>query len=130
MEFPRPSTFRWVFLVADVKQPILGVDFLRHFGLLVDVCRTTQLTVQGITTSNTSQQSSLPPTTPPNEFLDLLSRFPTVTQPSFSDGSVKHEVQHYIQTTDLPVAARMCRLAPERLKIARQEFEHTYLIQI
>ena len=30
-------TFRWVFIIADVKQPILGVDFLRHFGLLVDV---------------------------------------------------------------------------------------------
>ena len=44
-------TFRWAFVIADVKQPILGVDFLRHFGLLVDVRRnllydfTTQLTV-------------------------------------------------------------------------------------
>ena len=30
-------TFRWVFIIADVKKPILGADFLRNFGLLVDV---------------------------------------------------------------------------------------------
>ena len=32
-------TFRWVFVIADVKNPILGADFLRHFSLLVDVGR-------------------------------------------------------------------------------------------
>ena len=30
-------TFRWVFLIADVKHPILGADFLHHFNLLVDM---------------------------------------------------------------------------------------------
>ena len=30
-------TFRWVFVVANVKHPILGADFLCHFGLLVDM---------------------------------------------------------------------------------------------
>lgn len=29
----------WVFLVVDVAQPIIGVDFLKHFGLLVDLKR-------------------------------------------------------------------------------------------
>jgi hypothetical protein len=28
--------FRWTFLLAAVQFPILGVDFLRHFKLLVD----------------------------------------------------------------------------------------------
>jgi hypothetical protein len=28
--------FRWTFLLADVKFPIIGVDFLRHFHLMVD----------------------------------------------------------------------------------------------
>lgn len=46
-------TFRWTFIVADVKKPILGADFLSKFSLLVDVrhCRlsdtTTHLKVQG-----------------------------------------------------------------------------------
>ena len=29
--------FRWIFIIADVKQPIIGTDFLRHVGLVVDV---------------------------------------------------------------------------------------------
>ncbi|CAI2738057.1 unnamed protein product, partial [Dicrocoelium dendriticum] len=31
--------FKWIFLVADVQTPILGLDFLRHYDLLVDVKR-------------------------------------------------------------------------------------------
>lgn len=31
--------FQWKFIVADVKFPILGTDFLRHYGLLVDVSK-------------------------------------------------------------------------------------------
>ena len=48
-------TFQWIFIVSDVKQPILGAGFLRHCNLLVDIvhnCVTdalTQLQVQGIT---------------------------------------------------------------------------------
>ena len=29
--------FRWVFIIANVKQAILGVDFLHYFGLVVDI---------------------------------------------------------------------------------------------
>ncbi|XP_064471547.1 uncharacterized protein LOC135385882 [Ornithodoros turicata] len=30
-------TFRWIFVVADIAYAIIGVDFLRYFGLLVDI---------------------------------------------------------------------------------------------
>ena len=30
-------TFKWVFVIADVQQPILGADFLQHFELLVNM---------------------------------------------------------------------------------------------
>jgi len=29
--------FEWTFIIADVQQPILGADFLKHFGLFVDI---------------------------------------------------------------------------------------------
>ena len=29
--------YSWTFIVADVKQPILGADFLIHYNLLVDL---------------------------------------------------------------------------------------------
>ena len=33
-------TFRWIFVIADVQNPILGADFLRNFGLLMDMKHT------------------------------------------------------------------------------------------
>ena len=53
-------TFRWVFVVAETTTPILGADFLRHFGLLVDLKHnrladtTTNLVVQGIVSQGIS----------------------------------------------------------------------------
>ena len=49
--------------------------------------------------------------------------FPTVTQTSLTDRPVQHNVSHHITTTGQPVSARTRRPAPERLHIARQEFE-------
>ena len=33
-------SFRWMFVIADVKHAILGADVLRHYNLLVDVKHT------------------------------------------------------------------------------------------
>ena len=32
-------TCRWVFMVANVHNPILGADFLKYYGLVVDMRR-------------------------------------------------------------------------------------------
>ena len=76
--------------------------------------------------------ASCPPTPPlvtrplPNDITygRILADFPSVTQVSFSDRPIKHKVTHHITTTGPPVCARTRRLAPERLQIARQEFDH------
>ena len=126
-------TFRWVFVVADVANPILGADFLQHFSLVVDlrhrglIDAITTLTVQGLLSSQTSPS---PPRTPSTLFELLLSEFPTVTQPCAATGPVKHSVTHHITTTGPPVAARTCRLSPERLQVARQEFDHMLELRI
>ena len=124
-------TFRWVFTVADVSQPVLGADFLYHFGLHVDLRHstlsdsTTNLRIQGVMC-----QSHVPtgltrcPADGSNRYSQLLAEFPSVTQASFSDRPVKHSVTHHIQTTGPAVRGRTRRLAPERLKIAKHEFDH------
>ena len=123
-------TFRWVFIVADVEQPILGADFLSHFNLLVDMAHChlvdalTQLTIQGISSTASTPSPSLLPRPPQNEFAALLSDFPTLTQLQPTTDPPKHNTTHHIKTTGPPVSARARRLAPERLTIARQEFEH------
>ncbi|XP_064470176.1 uncharacterized protein LOC135384925 [Ornithodoros turicata] len=48
----------------------------------------------------------------------------TGAEPPDWSQSVAHDVVHYINTTGAPVFARPRRLAPEKLKIARSEFDH------
>ena len=124
-------TFRWVFIIADISKPILGADFLKHYGLLVDMRSQrltdslTQLKVQGMTSSVTSSLVlSVLPKQPVSEYEKILSEYPSLTRPYNNDVEVKHDVTHHIETKGPPVCARPRRLPPERLKIARQEFEH------
>ena len=125
-------TFRWVFVVADIPHANLGADFLYHFGLLVSLCNhalcdsTTHFSVQGVVCTNTSSSGlARHQVNPSDPYSQLLSKFPSdVTQASFSDLPVKHTVTHHIQTTGPAVAARTRRLAPESLRIAKQEFDH------
>ena len=55
------------------------------------------------------------------------SSFPDVTQPHHRNNPIKHDITHHITTTGPPVRAHPRgprRLSPEKLKIARLEFEH------
>ena len=124
-------TFRWVFTIADTNAPILGTDFLRYFSLLVDMRQhrlsdaLMQLKIQGIATHIASPSPTFLPARPQNEYEAILTEFPAVTHhPCSSEQPVKHNVTHHITTTGPPVTSRTQRLPPERLAIARQEFDH------
>ena len=54
----------------------------------------------------------------------IMSKFPTVTQPCYTDRPVKHDVTHHITITGPQVTAQTRRLAPEHLHTAHQEFDH------
>ena len=127
--FHRP--FHWVFVIAKVHTPILGADFLRHYGLLVDmrghrlVDSLTNLRVQGVLSNESSLSPSLLPRKTASRFDSILRDFPTIVQPfAPCQQPVRHDVTHHIMTTGPPVHARTRRLSPERLKIAKSEFEH------
>ena len=120
----------WIFVIADVQKPILGADFLRHYGLMVDMHKqklidtNTHLQVQGICSLSTSPRASLCPKDSSSPYLTLLSEFPTLTQVTTPNTPVRHDVTHHIETTGPPVSARPRRLAHNRLKAAKKEFEH------
>ena len=104
--------------------PIFGAEFLHHFGLLVNVKRgrlvdnTTGLTVRGIATRSQLICSVVfQPTT--NRYADILKQYSDITRPVFRDNHINH-----IQTQGLPVTVRPRRLRPDRLKVAKQEFQH------
>ena len=120
-------SFQWVFVVAKVKHPILGADFLRHFNLLVDVGHkrlvdaVTNLQVNGVATCESTTNL---PQKPTNAFEAIVRQFPLVIQPYNPQQPIKHQVTHHITTTGPPVHSHTRRLSPERLSVARKEFEH------
>ena len=122
--------FRWIFVIADIQTPIIGADFLRQYGLLVNmkhgqlVDMTTNLQSQGTIYHVESLRPSFHLQTDSTEYDALMAEFPSVTRPCLPPQPVKHSVTHHINTTGPPVHASARRLPPDRLRITRQEFEH------
>ena len=123
-------TFRWIFVVADIANAIIGADFLQHFSLMVDMSKrrlvdcVTNLMVQGIQATSNSPSPSPLPKAPSTPFDAVLLEFPAVSLPPAGTLPIKHRVTHHIPTNGPPASAKPRRLSPERLKIARQEFDH------
>lgn len=119
--------YAWNFLVADVTTAIIGADFLSYFGLMVDlkhrriVDGTTNLKAAGgvvhsplhdVTTINYD-----------HPFRQLLAEFQVITRPSTLRAEVRHDVTHHIVTKGPPVACKARRMSPDKLSIAKQEFQ-------
>ena len=123
-------TFRWIFVIADVRHAILGADFLHHFGLSVDVRQSrltdnlTHLQVLGISTRTVSDGPTLPCLDSQDPYAAVLAEFPELLRPRATDQPTQHAVTHHIRTTGPPVSARPRRLHSDRLRVAKQEFDH------
>lgn len=123
--------FNWRFIIADVDSAIIGSDFLAHYHLLPD-CRNKRL-LDGKTglsapaTIASIQQTSVKAVGFKNnsQFDDILKDFPNITRPPGLPRIVKHCTVHHIKTSDgQPVSCRPRRLGPEKLTIAKKEFEN------
>ena len=118
----------WRFVIADVQQPLLGADFLMEHGLLVDVKGHRIIngrTFQTISASPAKGVSfSIGAISSNNEFAQLLDGFPELVTPTFSHVTSKHGVEHVIPTTGPFIHSRARRLSPEKLAIAKAEFEN------
>ena len=105
-------TFRWVFMIANGRNPILGADFLNHYGLVVDMCRgrlldtRSRLSVQSVISSSPSPSPTLLPKKLSNDFTAIMAKFPPITQPCSKDRPIKHDITHHIDTTGPPVSVR------------------------
>ena len=117
-------------MVANVHNLILGPDFLRHYSLVVDlghkqrVDTWANLSVQGIISLSLSPSPSLLPQQLNNDVTAIFLKFPTITQLCGKNCPMKLDITHDIEMTGAPVSTHPRRLAPERLKSTRQEFEH------
>ena len=121
--------YRWTFIIANVSRPLLGADFLRSNSLLVDLKRKRVIDAEtyhsvslGTVRTAVPQFSAI--STSSNQFETLLTEFPHITTPVFTASSIKHKVEHFIQTTGPPVHARARRLPSDKLAVAKQEFDN------
>lgn len=121
--------YQWRFVVADVSKAIIGIDFLKFYNLIVD-CRNNCL-IDNTTTLRTSacavnncNVSSVKINIANSKYYSILKDFIEITCPSGTPVKVKHDTVHYIKTTPgPPVYCTPRRLAPDKLKIAKQKFE-------
>lgn len=127
LDFGLRRMFPWNFCIADVPYPIIGADFLYHYGLLVDVRearlidRKTSISAMGTITSDSIYSISAVP--PNSQCSEILAEFPEITSTSAVSPPKASNVHHHILTRGPPVAARPRRLAPEKLAAARNIFK-------
>ena len=120
--------YPWTFIVADVKQPIIGADFLIHYNLLVDLrsrCLRDMRTGLAIAAS----LSSITPLslnrvdTVQNEYTKLLGQLTELTSPTTKGETVKHGITHKIVTKGHSMFARPRRLTLDKLVTAKRELD-------
>ena len=127
-------SYEWSFHLANVSQPILGADFLRKNALLVDLGGSRLIDNppnQPITNkqqtnkqpTNSQQTNNTPCVNNINNYNSLLAEYPELLGSASSTPDSKHGVEHFIITKGPPIHSHARRLAPEKLAIAKAEFE-------
>jgi histidinol phosphatase-like PHP family hydrolase len=119
--------FSWPFIIANVDKPIIGADFLKHFGLMVDLKNSrlydplTKLKSEG--NSVTNEQTSVTLIVKDSKYNEIFDKYKEVLKPYPADIKPKHSTVHRIITKGHNVFARPRRLNPSQLAIAKKEFQ-------
>ena len=138
---PLPRQFR----KASIRHPIIGMDFLRHYGLAVDPLKGCLLKlasteqearIEDIKLDSCNQPKKEDPllpvdSVPTKDSLENLSVPSSIEELLISYSSLfdltnfryphKHKTQHHIEIVGPPVASRVRRLSPEKMVILKRE---------
>ena len=118
---------RWSFCIADVPHPIIGADLLSHYGLLFDLKRNRLVdpstNVYSLAVLKEVSFDSIFAVIPGSECAKILADFPEITGVSKPTVPKNSDVFHYILTSVPPISERPRRLAPDKLKAAKVEFD-------
>ena len=126
MELGLAKPFTWNFTIADVTKPILGTNFLRYYGLLVDLGRKRLMDAETFLTVPTSYRritvSKVCMITNKDIGSNILDEFNDITTPCIKR-RLHDKVEHHNDTRrSRPVFARARRLASDKLAVAKGEF--------
>lgn len=125
-----PKKFQWNFTVADVTQPILGADFLRHYNLLPDLVNKKLIDGTTLCSARCELRQTDQPSITSIQKTDrfdprlqrLLEKYSSITQPPQYKKEVLHEVECFIETTGTPTFEKPRRLRPDVEKEVRNEY--------
>lgn len=117
---------RATFIEADVKQHIIGADFLQHHQLLIDIHGKKIIEKKSNRTATaTSAWTAIPTVRAVEEapFDRIFDEFPSLSSAQTMARQPKHTVEHHIETTGPPVFARPRPLNPEKYIAAKKLFD-------
>ena len=94
------KSYHFVFLIAQVTRPILGLDFLQAFQMTLDLCNRrlihsgqfTRFTTASSAVSGVNVVQSSP-------FARILAEYPEITDTALASCSSRHGVECFINTT-------------------------------
>ena len=125
-------SFPWTFVIADVIQPIIGVDFLAKHCILVD-CQKNHL-IDALTNISVPLEkgNSLPPSLTFNvshvdhRVLPLLNKYPSLlTTQNNSVYNPDVPIKHHIDTgTSRPISFKPRPLTGDKLTAAKADFQN------
>ncbi|UYV65543.1 hypothetical protein LAZ67_3004647 [Cordylochernes scorpioides] len=126
LDFGLGRLFRWPFIIADVGVSIIGADFLRHYGLTVDL-RNHRLSdpvssLHSIGQVSPSPAVSIHLTIANSPYSRILRQFPELNSQNLVKSPPRHSVTHHIVTKGPPIAAKPRRLPKDKLATAKKEF--------
>ncbi|CAH8453126.1 unnamed protein product [Heterobilharzia americana] len=110
--------------------PIIGIDLLNHYDLLVDARRrrlidnNTKLSIGGTTYVGPSLAIVRTKQSDDASYQAVLEKYPELQQPKHTLPCITSNVMHHVTTTGPPVASKARRLAPDKLQTAKNEFDH------
>lgn len=124
-------TFSWNFVIADVTYPLLGLDFMTHYGLSINcksrelIDHTTQTTAKlrksarEIFSIRINDIANLPAPAK-----TLLEKHSSIIKPHDASTRISTDICHRIDTgTSPPTFCKRRNLAPDKLEAAKQEFK-------
>ncbi|GFS29503.1 retrovirus-related Pol polyprotein from transposon opus [Nephila pilipes] len=102
--------FRWPFIIDVVYQPVIRVDFFRHYGLIVDIrheCLLTSLTkFQTWVTVQQWNNSGIKAVNGNTKFHQLLTEFHSLFEAVSIPRQLKYNVTHSILTRGPPIFSK------------------------
>ncbi|XP_064121811.1 uncharacterized protein LOC135226300 [Macrobrachium nipponense] len=122
-------TYTWPFVLADLRTPLLGADFLAHHGLLVDVALQHLLDTETCLSCSLARGPRAPTICsilPHHRYTSLLQEFPNIFHPELhqvAGATPKNGVFHHIETKDPPTHAKFRRLPPKLLQETKTMFK-------